>query len=222
MTLAVALTVLIPMSNNLLFLLPSRIRQGSAALGATFAGLAALAWLQLNGRLGAADFHTSALISTVVLGAGGIVLIAFRAFPALTRQLEDRRITQMSDRQFALHTAFKIPIATALAEEALFRGALWYAIQSVAGPVWALALTAVAFGMWHIVVSVHQGRELGKGATKWALVSVVTTTLAGLGFGWLRMITGGILAPMVAHCVINVVGSIGARIRARLDAHAPA
>lgn len=215
MDLAVTLSVLIPLSNNLLFLLPSRIRHGSAALGVTVTGIAALIWLHLNDGLVGADVPTSALISTALLGAGGITLIAFRVSPVLTRPLRNRRIAQMSKTQFALYTWIKIPIATALAEEVLFRGLLWFVIESVAGPTWALVVTSVAFGLWHVVVSAHQGRDLGTGVARWVLASVFTTATVGLGLGWLRMVTGGIWTPFVAHCAIDVVGSLGARIRAR-------
>lgn len=215
MELAVALSVFAPLSNNLLFLLPARVRDISTAVGASTAGLAGLIWLQINGQLGVANLRATVLASAIILGVGGVALIAFYAVPTLTRRLEDRRIGQMSEREFALHAGLRIPIATALAEEAIFRGLLWFTIESIAGPVWALAVTAVGFGLWHVVVSARQGRDLGTGVVRWVLISVVATTVAGLGFGWLRMVTGGLLAPFVAHCALNVVGSMGARIRAK-------
>jgi membrane protease YdiL (CAAX protease family) len=75
----------------------------------------------------------------------------------------------------------------AFIEELLFRGVLMGALRG--GPFWVvLGLQALAFGAFH--VDIAQG---------------MATFILGLGFGFLRLKTRTLLAPMVAHATYNVV-----------------
>ncbi len=82
--------------------------------------------------------------------------------------------------------------AAALAEEWFFRGAL-PALYARAGarPPLAIALSAVLFGLIHA----------GQGA-----VAIPLTALLALPFFWLRKKTGGLLAPVVAHYLVDLAG----------------
>lgn len=81
--------------------------------------------------------------------------------------------------------AWLLALASGIGEEAFFRGAL----QPVAG----LALTSLLFALAHFVPR----REL----VLWSVFSLV----AGLLLGGLYQATGNLLAPTVAHVVVNGV-----------------
>ncbi|MCC5952953.1 MAG: CPBP family intramembrane metalloprotease [Acidimicrobiia bacterium] len=73
-------------------------------------------------------------------------------------------------------------------------------------------VSSVLFGLWHIVPSIPAARgNVYVGATvedPLGLVAIVaaavaTTTVAGLVFCWLRLRSGSLLAPMIAHVATN-------------------
>jgi membrane protease YdiL (CAAX protease family) len=83
-----------------------------------------------------------------------------------------------------------VTVLVATAEEAVLRGALFDALDEAGGTVIALAATSVAFALlhgplygWHVVPL-----DLG----------------VGLCLGGLRVLTGGVAAPAVAHAVADL------------------
>jgi membrane protease YdiL (CAAX protease family) len=81
--------------------------------------------------------------------------------------------------------AVLLALASGTAEEMLFRGAL----QPAVGIVWA----SMIFGACHFLPR----KELAL----WSLYAV----LMGFAFGWLFEWTGQLLAPIVAHTVVNAI-----------------
>jgi membrane protease YdiL (CAAX protease family) len=81
--------------------------------------------------------------------------------------------------------AVLLALASGTAEEMLFRGAL----QPAVGIVWA----SMIFGACHFLPR----KELAL----WSLYAV----LMGFAFGWLYEWTGQLLAPIVAHTVVNAI-----------------
>lgn len=120
------------------------------------------------------------------------------------------------------HTALTIlvviPLGTVLPEELAFRGLL----LSLLGRRWsvpaATLLSSGLFGLWHVLPS------LGGGAANAAIASAVGgdaagmgirvvatvcfTSLAGVVLCWLRLRSGSLLAPMLAHWTVNALGVI--------------
>jgi membrane protease YdiL (CAAX protease family) len=89
-----------------------------------------------------------------------------------------------------------IAAAPAVCEETLFRGVTLPAFIRRLGPVGAVLLSAVLFG------AIHVGPlELGPGS----LYRVPFTILAGIGFGALRLCSGSLAAPIVAHGALNTI-----------------
>lgn len=78
-------------------------------------------------------------------------------------------------------------LVNAAVEEAIFRGVLQTAMESVSGPVVAIIVQAIAFGVLHIV-GVPTGVVGAAMAGSW-----------GLLLGLMRWRTRGLLAPYVAH-----------------------
>ncbi len=94
-----------------------------------------------------------------------------------------------------------LALASGIAEEALFRGAL----QPQVG-LWAASLL---FGLAHFAPS----RELWP----WMLFAVATGVMMGALFEW----TGNLIAPMVAHALINAVNLRLLALRKLQDAKRP-
>jgi membrane protease YdiL (CAAX protease family) len=121
----------------------------------------------------------------------------------------------------------RIPLGTALAEEMLFRGALLGLFLRRHRPGTAVALTSVLFGLWHISPTLRSftgnpaaasAVASGIAARVGAIAGVVAvTSLAGTVFAWLRLRSGSIAAPWIAHTSLNSLAFLGGRIASRLQ-----
>ena len=80
----------------------------------------------------------------------------------------------------------------AVAEEVLLRGVLFSAVRGWGGDGWALAATTVLFAAMHLPL-------YGVGALPLDLA-------VGLLLGGLRVVSGGVLAPAIAHVVADLAG----------------
>jgi membrane protease YdiL (CAAX protease family) len=76
-------------------------------------------------------------------------------------------------------------------EELLFRGAMLPALRAHYGAVAAVAITSVAFGLLHVPWS--------RRMLPWTLMA----TAMGVVFALLYLVTGEVLAPVMAHAVVN-------------------
>jgi len=84
----------------------------------------------------------------------------------------------------------------------------------------AALFASLAFGLWHVSptilgvrindphASTHKVRSAVAGA-------VLLTTVAGLGLTWLRIRTGGLIAPIVLHGGINSVSALAGAMAGR-------
>ena len=126
-----------------------------------------------------------------------LVLVAAALLPAAQGYFADERV-HVSTGRMLLTVLFTIPIGTVLVEECAFRGTLQGLLRAQFGPRTAIAFSALLFGLWHISGIYRHG-------TGTVLGTVAATTLAGVGFGWLRERSGSLLAPMLAHTATNSV-----------------
>jgi membrane protease YdiL (CAAX protease family) len=81
-------------------------------------------------------------------------------------------------------------VLVAAAEEAVLRGALFDGLVRLGGPVAAIVLTSVAFALMHVP------------SYGWHVVPLDLG--AGLLLGGLRLLSGGIAAPAIAHAVADL------------------
>jgi membrane protease YdiL (CAAX protease family) len=88
-------------------------------------------------------------------------------------------------------------------EEFLFRGALQTRLNKLMTPTWALLIQALAFGAWHF----NANSGLVPGDPFAALAACfVSQMVSGLAFGIVFMRTRNLVAPSVAHVIMNAVG----------------
>ncbi len=81
---------------------------------------------------------------------------------------------------------FLVAVAPGLCEEMLFRGAILGLLRKSLHPAFAIVLTAVAFGLFHL-----------------SLYRIVPTALLGLLFGFARVRSGSLVVPIVMHMMNN-------------------
>ncbi len=85
-------------------------------------------------------------------------------------------------------------------EEFLFRGVLQTRLSRLISPSWALVVSSLGFGLWHIGVDAkHLGGDLLAGAA----MSILIQSPVGLALGVIFLRTRNLLACSVIHVVVN-------------------
>ncbi|HZD22931.1 MAG TPA: CPBP family intramembrane glutamic endopeptidase [Acidimicrobiia bacterium] len=205
--------------------LPSRLRTRIApvlngAVGASVAvgggiifGFASLGLV--GGDLGTALAWGAATVMAMSLA--GTVLMRW---PDSRRRLADPRLVDLGRAEAFGHIFFRIPVFTALIEEAFFRGVLHAALIAVYPVDVAVWIGAGLFGLWHIGPGLDQakaGDKAGAAGAAHTAATVVATSVAGAFLVWLRIETGSIWAPVAVHASINMTMAVFARMAARRD-----
>lgn len=148
-----------------------------------------------------------------VVTAGYLLAAAFRKG---RNAMHDERVAEMSGPRLMFQALVEVPFGTVLFEEIAFRAVLFSMLARRFGIVWAIVISAILFGLWHILPSIgthEQSAALGsvvgegrRGNILAVVVSVLTTAVAGVIFAALRLVSGSVLAPMGLHWATNGMG----------------
>lgn len=218
---ALAVAALVAGYQNGIQLLPlnRRFPRLTPAIGVSAGALAAVVlvfmlWDPVQAGLGLEAWRWAPAWGVLFVGiAGGIALLA-RRHPGMRGMVADPRLVSMDRTEYAVHVGLRIPLVSALAEEVLFRGVV-YGLVAMVAPWWAaIAVSSVAFGLWHVVAGLDHANAHGmdlRRRTGHVAGTVLFTALAGVGFGLLRFWTGGIWASVVVHAVVNMTFAVAGR-----------
>lgn len=165
-----------------------------------------LGWAEVG--LGPGDAAAGARWGAVAVAVIAVVLGALAAVPATRPLLDDARVAAMTSEQVAFHALVRIPLGTVLLEEVAFRGVLLAAWERLGSRRTAIAGSSVVFGLWHLVPTVMllDANELAADplARGLALAAAVAITgAAGALLCLLRLASGSLLAPILAHGAAN-------------------
>ena len=118
----------------------------------------------------------------------------------------------------ALTVLVVIPLGTVLPEELAFRGLLLPLLARGRGMTAATWLSSGLFGLWHVLPSLGGGAANAAiagtvggdtaGTVARVVATVCFTTLAGVVLCWLRLRSGSLVAPLLAHWTVNGLGVI--------------
>lgn len=194
--------------------------------GLAAAGLMVLMALQSGAEKKDLGFAPDALPAGVRLGIRiGAPIGTALALGAFSKRLgrfyQEERMASSGLIEGIYEFGLRIPIATAAAEEIMFRGSLEAVLQRKRSPGQAAVLASVLFGTWHILPTLHRvapsdERQRGaRGNGPGVVASVAATFLAGLGFSLLRRQTGSIITPIIVHASLNSGGYVGSWLRSR-------
>lgn len=132
------------------------------------------------------------------LRLGGLAFVAITAVVALGAPFglldDDRTTVDLGD--MTLRVLVTIPVGTVAMEEFAFRGVLDGLLERVTRPTAALVIGAGLFGLWHVPPLLDEGAAV-------VLGTLAATTVAGVGFIWLRRRSGSLVAPVLAHLATN-------------------
>lgn len=215
---ALAVSLFLAVENNVANLVRSYQRwyvPVNVALTVALLTLAHLGGLRADALgLSAAHVRSGLAWGGASAAAVALPLLVAAAVPRLRPLLRDRRLAGLSGAQIAGVAFVRIPFGTVLWEEVAFRAVLLGAwLQH--SPAWvAVAITSVVFGAWHIVptFALVEANQVARGRLRAVAAGVLLTAGAGVILAGLRLVSGSLLAPAVAHLSANATGAIAAAI----------
>lgn len=160
-------------------------------------------------------------LSGLIWAAGCIgVVTAFyllgSAFRRTRVAFHDERMGELTGTRMVFQALVEVPFGTVLLEEIAFRSVLFAMLARRFGLGWAIVISAVLFGLWHVLPSIgthEQNPALGsvagsgvRGNVIAVTLSVITTSIAGVLFIGLRLVSGSVIAPMGLHWATNGLG----------------
>ncbi len=158
---------------------------------------------------------------TVGLVIIGIIVVGIAvgiAIPSVRELFRDDRVIDNSVAWVLFQALVRVPLATALYEEVLFRGIVFGMLIRRRSPLTAALMTSALFGLWHILPTIdtlqtNPAGNLFTGAIGLAIAiagAIAGTFIAGLGFLWVRLYANSTYAAVLAHIGTNSVALLGA------------
>jgi len=154
--------------------------------------------------------------AAVSIGVVTAVYVIGSIFKKTRRAFHDERIRELSAGRLVFQALIEVPFGTVLFEEIAFRAVLFSMLARRFGVVTAIVVSALLFGIWHVLPSIgtHEqnpalGSVVGQGRRGNILAiaaSVLTTTVAGVVFTLMRIVSGSVIAPMGLHWATNGLG----------------
>jgi membrane protease YdiL (CAAX protease family) len=161
------------------------------------------------------------IIPGLIWGVGSVVVVTVgyllaAAFRKGRDAMHDERVASLSGPRLMFQALVEVPFGTVLFEEIAFRAVLFSMLARRFGVVPAIIISSILFGLWHILPSIgthEQSAALGsvvgegrRGNILAVALSVLTTSVAGVVFAGLRLVSGSVLAPMGLHWATNGMG----------------
>ena len=163
-------------------------------------------------QLGFTSWMRGAAWGSVLMVLTIAVLALAITMPAFNELYHDRRVSAGTGT-WLYQTLIRIPIGTVLLEEVAFRGVLPGLFVLRWGVVRGYGAASNCFGLWHVLpaltlneVNPVATRIFGSGAGGVAIAvvfAVCSTAIVGIWFCWIRLRSGSVLAPMMAHLASN-------------------
>ncbi|MEN8238289.1 MAG: CPBP family intramembrane glutamic endopeptidase [Actinomycetota bacterium] len=160
------------------------------------------------------------IVGGVIIGlitVGFLIVIAAAAvFPDLRTMFDNTEVIEGTTGWVLFQAFVRIPIATALYEEVLFRGVIFGMFARRHSPLLAAVLTSLLFGLWHIAPTIVDppNAQLDPNGlldiVKLAALAVAGTAPAGLAFLWTRLYANSVWASVLAHIGTNSIGMLAA------------
>ena len=104
--------------------------------------------------------------AVVLVLAVALLYLGGATLPRTRNLFADRRFMGTGGQQVAYYLSVRIPFGTVLLEEIAFRSVLFAMVTIRHGTWWAVAVTSVLFGLWHVLpaIPMHQSHDAVHGA----------------------------------------------------------
>lgn len=166
--------------------------------------------------LGLSSYLPGLFWAALSIGLVTAVYLVGSSFRRTRTAFHDERMSDLTAGRMVFQALVEVPFGTVVLEEIAFRAVLFSMLCRRVGLVWAIVISSILFGLWHVLPSIgthEQNPALGsvagtgrRGNVIAVALSVLTTTIAGALFAGLRLISGSVLAPMGLHWATNGLG----------------
>jgi uncharacterized protein len=186
------------------------VRYGAAMTVLGIARGAGVSWTDLG--LGRRELRRGVCTGVVASGCAAAGVLAAAALPASRGIFLDKRAARAPGRGDLAAGLARITFATVPPEELIYRSALLGLWLGTGPRARAVAWSSVLFGLSHILPTLSTMSQTalnqhlaGRPMRQAAFVggNIVVTGMAGAGFAWLRLRSGSVLAPLLAHAALN-------------------
>lgn len=122
-------------------------------------------------------------------------------------------LSTTTPEELAAHIVFFLPLAAVIPEEVAFRGALLGGLWASRGARVAIVASSIVFALWHtfvVYVTILQ-TSLATTPLAWAaaLAALAFLALGGAVLALLRVRSGGLVAPVLAHWAFDATMLLG-------------
>lgn len=148
-----------------------------------------------------------------------VVILLMTSQKKLRKLFSSTTKNKYNTKTFFYELCFRIPFGTALSEEVIFRSVLLAILLSNHTRVTAIIASAILFGLWHIFPTLHTIKdhdplaEMMDNSTKRnfvaVIITIISTSFAGIIFAVLAIITGSFIASWIVHASINGFATLG-------------
>ncbi len=188
----------------------------AAHLATNLAATGAIAALAVASRLTVAELGCARHELRAGLRLGGLALAVVAVVVAVglavpaSRGWFDTERTEVASLTMVRIALVEIPFGTVVFEEFAFRAVLLALALRVLTRRVAVAVTVAAFSLWHLPPLIGDATDaagatvVGSGAGVVA-ATLAATAVAGLVLTWLRLRSGSLAAPVLAHLGTNSV-----------------
>ena len=186
------------------------VRYGTAVAVLGIARTAGVSWAELG--LGRRELGRGARTGAAAGACAAAAVLAAAAVPATRGFFLDDRATAGAEGGGLVAGLARITFAAVPPEELTYRSALLGLWLGNGSPAGAVAWSSALFGLSHILPTrstmgqTALGRRLERRPLRQAAFvagNVAVTGAAGAAFGWLRLRSGSVLAPLLAHAALN-------------------
>lgn len=162
-------------------------------------------------RAGARWGAVAALVVAFVVGLGTALS---DQVPGVGALLADERAS-LEPGELSYQVLVRIPLGTAVFEELAFRGVLLGLLLRRVSRWAAVGGCSLVFGLWHVAPTIVALRvnEVAPASPEGMLTivgAVAVTAVAGVLFCLLRLGSGSLIAPVLAHWATNGLGLVAA------------
>ena len=159
-------------------------------------------------------------VGTVVIAVIAAAVALGVALPATRALFNDDRIVSNSVGWVLFQAVVRVPLATALYEEVLFRGIVFGMLIRRYSPLVAALISSTLFGLWHTLPTMDTLHMNPAGTVFTEMIglggaiagAIAGTFVAGLGFLWIRLYANSTFAAVLAHIGTNSVAMLGSLV----------
>jgi membrane protease YdiL (CAAX protease family) len=216
--------LLVAYGNTAAYVAGSALPHGSTGIAFGVALVAVVLVVARLERLTLADLGLRRVRLAFDAGVGGAValfgvsgaIFVLRSPPLLGGPVTYAPLAALDQADLLVRVAVTMPLDTAIPEELAFRGLLLAMLIRRYSTAAAVALSALAFAAWHVVIVVATVAETDLvGDPFFSALGLAGALLAvfagGVVFAALRVLTGSLAAPIAAHWGFNAALLVGLR-----------